>query len=159
MINRHWHIVDDDIMHTRLPAASFDFVTCVSVLEHITDHRAAMRSMLSLLAPGGHLVLTCPYTDSQFVENCYDLPDARAEYRDSPYICRSYSRGELDQWLSDSDVELVEQEYWRIENGPVHATGEWLFPAERVDRDQAHQLSCLLLRRRNPGSREASRIA
>lgn len=34
MVNRHYHVLDDDITQTRL-AGRFDLVTCVSVLEHI----------------------------------------------------------------------------------------------------------------------------
>lgn len=40
--------------------ASFDLVTCISVLEHIPEDTAAVRSMWALLRPGGKLVLTLP---------------------------------------------------------------------------------------------------
>jgi 2-polyprenyl-3-methyl-5-hydroxy-6-metoxy-1,4-benzoquinol methylase len=33
MINKHWHVIDDDIKASRL-TEQFDLVTCVSVIEH-----------------------------------------------------------------------------------------------------------------------------
>jgi SAM-dependent methyltransferase len=146
MFNRHWHIEDDDVTRTHLPGGH-DLVTCISVLEHIPAQRAAVRAMFRLLAPGGHLLLTCPYTDADYVENVYALPGARAEYRDEPYICRSYSRVQLEEWLADSGASIVAQEFWRIETGRAHALGEWRFPALQVGREELHQLTCLLLRK------------
>ena len=52
MFNRHFHIIEDDIRTTDLKK-KFDFVSCISVLEHIREHRDAMQSMFSLLTPGG----------------------------------------------------------------------------------------------------------
>jgi SAM-dependent methyltransferase len=146
MFNRHWHVEDDDITCSRLPGR-YDLITCISVLEHIQDHRSAMRTMFRLLAPGGHLVLTCPYSEGEYVENVYRLPAARAEYQEEPYICRSYARVQLDEWLAENGASVVEQEFWRIETGGVHALGDWLFPALKVCREEVHQLTCLLLRK------------
>lgn len=146
MLNRHWHVVDDDITKSHL-TGPYDMVICVSALEHMTDHQSAMRHMFRLLSPSGHLVLTCPYTDKEFVDNVYTIPGARQEFHDLAYGCRSYSRGELNQWLSQGNVTLVEQEFWRIETGRCHALGEWLFPPVRVNNEELHQLSCLLFRK------------
>jgi len=146
MFTRHWHVTDDDIRGSRLPGG-YEMVTCISVLEHIREHREAMREIFRLLAPGGYLVLTCPYSHEEFVENVYELPDARPEYRNLPYICRSYSKVQLDEWLQDSGATIVEHEFWRIETGRVHALGDWLFPAERAEANDVHQLACLLLRK------------
>jgi SAM-dependent methyltransferase len=40
--------------------ASFDLITCISVLEHIPEDQAALRTMWALLRPGGRLILTLP---------------------------------------------------------------------------------------------------
>jgi SAM-dependent methyltransferase len=40
--------------------ASFDLITCISVLEHIPRDKAVIETMWSLLRPGGKLVLTFP---------------------------------------------------------------------------------------------------
>jgi 2-polyprenyl-3-methyl-5-hydroxy-6-metoxy-1,4-benzoquinol methylase len=53
MQNRHWPVENVDITNLNgFKGRHFDSVTCISVLEHITDHRAAMANMLSMLAPG-----------------------------------------------------------------------------------------------------------
>ena len=62
MVNRHYHVLDDDILAPRT-SGPFDFVTCVSTLEHIRNHDLAVRMMFSLLRPGGLLVLTFPYNN------------------------------------------------------------------------------------------------
>jgi SAM-dependent methyltransferase len=41
-------------------AESFDLITCISVLEHIPEDARAVRTMWSLLRPGGKLILTVP---------------------------------------------------------------------------------------------------
>jgi SAM-dependent methyltransferase len=46
--------------HAALTPASFDLITCLSVLEHIPEDKAALETMWSLLRPGGKLVLTLP---------------------------------------------------------------------------------------------------
>jgi SAM-dependent methyltransferase len=40
--------------------ASFDLITCISVLEHIPQNKAVIETMWALLSPGGKLILTLP---------------------------------------------------------------------------------------------------
>ncbi|MBX7214069.1 MAG: class I SAM-dependent methyltransferase [Thermoflexales bacterium] len=54
------HLHADLIERVDLPANHYDAITCLSVLEHIPDDRAALIRMWSLLRPGGTLVLTLP---------------------------------------------------------------------------------------------------
>lgn len=146
MFNRNWLVEDDDITKSKLHGP-YELVTCISVLEHIEEHRAAVREMFRLLSPGGHLIVTCPYTESEYVDNVYELPDAREGYRNASYICRSYSRQQLEEWTSDSEATVIVQEFWRIEAGRVHAVGDWIFPAVQVERNDPHQLTCLLMQK------------
>ena len=48
------------IEDARFPPASFDLITCISVLEHIPRDKTAIEAMWALLRPGGKLVLTLP---------------------------------------------------------------------------------------------------
>ena len=146
MVNRHWYVMDDDITKTS-QSAQFDMVTCISVLEHIIDHRAAVRNMMRLLRPGGHFVLAGPYTEREYVENCYRVKGADEGSQKLPYICRSYSRTELDSWLADNGGELIEAEYWRTWTGRHWSLGERVAPPEPSNREGAHTHACFLIRR------------
>lgn len=141
MVNRHYHVIDDDITKTRL-TGSFDFITCISVLEHIERADDAIRNMLSLLNPGGHLVMTFPYSERNYVRNVYELPGSTyGEGR--PYITQSFSRTELDRWLADGNAEIVEQEHWQFWEGEHWTVGDQVIPPKQVTAEEKHQLSCV----------------
>jgi len=146
MLNRHFLVEDDDITkpHTK---RSFDLITCISVLEHIEDFDAAMRGLFGLLSPGGHLVMSFPYSEKRFVDNVYKLPESDAAGRDVPYICRSYSRRELDHWLKESGAEIVEQAFFRFWEGECWSEGKQIVPPTPAGPDDSHQLTLLSMRR------------
>jgi SAM-dependent methyltransferase len=60
-----------------IPPASFDLVTCLSVLEHIPEDTAALQAMWLLLRPGGKLILTMPcmseYLEQYISHNPYGV--------------------------------------------------------------------------------------
>jgi SAM-dependent methyltransferase len=143
MFNRHFHVKNDDITQTRL-TEKFDFITCISVLEHIKDHSSAVGSMLSLLNPGGHLAITAPYNENKYLEDVYRLPGA-GYGQDNPYVCQVYSRKEVDSWLAASGCQIAAQEYWQFFSGEFWTFGEQLCPPLQVDKTEKHQLTCLLI--------------
>lgn len=51
-----------DITAIPVPDASFDAVMCTEVLEHVPDPVAALRELNRVLKPGGHLLITAPFT-------------------------------------------------------------------------------------------------
>lgn len=107
-LNRHYYVVNDDITNSKI-VREFDLITCISVLEHIPNHRAAISGMFRLLRQGGYLVLTFPYNDKRYIQNVYDLPDA-GYGKSARYICQVYSRREIDTWLKENSGIIVEQE-------------------------------------------------
>lgn len=145
--NRHHHVLRDDVTAPRL-AGPFDFVTCLSVLEHVPDHVSAFRSMIDLVRPGGHLVVTCPYTEGRYVEDVYRHPEA-GYGSDYSFVCRVYSRAQVREWLADERAELVDEQLWRTFTGELWTLGERLFPPERSAKDRPHQLACFSFRRRH----------
>lgn len=44
-----------------LSGAGFDLILCTEVLEHVLDWPAAWSNLHRLLAPGGRLIITCPF--------------------------------------------------------------------------------------------------
>lgn len=143
MVNRHYHVIHDDITHSSL-LGPYDTITCISVLEHIRNSRAAIESMYKVLAPGGRLILTCPYNEKKYVQNVYKLPESSVT-KIFPFITQAFSRRELDLWLEDVPFELLEQEYWQFFEGEFWTCGERVIPPRRVGVHELHQLTCLLL--------------
>jgi len=141
MFNRHYHVINDDITCTRL-MRKFDLITCISVLEHIETPDIAMRNMFSLLNPNGHLILTFPYTEKNYVRNVYELTGS-SYGQDAPYITQSFSRIELNQWLLENQGVIMEQEYWEFWSGDYWTVGCQIIPPLKVSADDKHQLSCI----------------
>lgn len=145
MLNRHYHVIDDDITKSHL-SDTFDFITCVSVLEHIQDPDSAIRNMFRLLKPSGHLALTFPYNEKGYVRNVYDLPDS-SYGKGAPYITQSYSRNEISRWLQSNPGEIIDQEYWQFWEGDYWTVGKQLVPPKRSTASGKHQLTCVLVRK------------
>jgi len=145
MVNRHFHVVNDDIQNTKLKE-QFDVITCISVLEHIQDHRAAMKSMFKLLKPGGTLILTCPYTHHQYVPNVYDLKESGVTDKFS-FVTQSFSEKERTEWMDDSEFELSDEEYWQFFDGEFWTCGKQHDKPSKVTEQDRHQISCMAFRR------------
>lgn len=146
MVNRHFHVIGDDITDTKLDE-KFDFISCISTLEHIVNSGAALKSMFTLLNDDGHIVITCPYNEVEYIENVYDLPDSTVATK-FPFVTQSYSRRELDSWMSDNGGEILVQEYWRFFTGKHWTCGDRVWPGEPTNADEAHQLTCMLIRKK-----------
>ncbi len=149
MVNRHYHVLDKDITSSGSLdlGGKFDLITCISVLEHVFDFDRAMENMFSLLNEGGHLVVTCPYTENSYYENVYKHPESDVVGREVSYVCQSFSRESLNSWLEKNDAEIVDQEYWQCWSGPYWRTGEPILPPVNGDAEGNHDLSCMLIRK------------
>lgn len=145
MVNRHFYVLDDDIQNTRI-TQRFEMITWISVLEHIRDSERAMRGMFSLLDPGGYVTLTCPFSDGEYVDNVYERPGS-SYGQGLPYATQSFSEAYLQQWLSQNNAELVEQECWQFWEGAFWTEGRQMIPPKKVGPTERHQLRCLLLRK------------
>ncbi|MEW6074365.1 MAG: class I SAM-dependent methyltransferase [Planctomycetota bacterium] len=55
----------EDLRALSFAPATFDLVLSFDVLEHIPDHRAALRELHRVLRPGGELFLTVPFRPDQ----------------------------------------------------------------------------------------------
>ncbi len=143
--NRHYHVVNDDITKPKTKR-QFDAITCLSVLEHIADHMAAVRGLFKLLRPGGHLVLSFPYNEDYYVEDVYKLPDA-GYGQDKSYICQVFSRKEIDVWLADNPGRVIDQEYYEVFTGEFWTFGDRVGSCKRVERNKKCHLTCLVIQK------------
>ena len=55
----------EDVTALSFDAGAFDGVVSLDVLEHVPDYRAALAEFARVLKPGGVLVLTVPFHDTQ----------------------------------------------------------------------------------------------
>lgn len=53
-----------DLCRTQYPDSSFDFVTCLSVIEHIPDSADALREIRRILKPGGLALISTDYWEA-----------------------------------------------------------------------------------------------
>lgn len=145
MLNRHYHVIDDDITDTRL-TGPYDLITCISVLEHVQEPDKAVRNMFSLLRPGGDLLLTFPYTEQHYVRNVYELPGS-SYGQGAAYITQSYSRADVERWLAENGGAIVEQEYWQFWEGEFWTVGRQVIPPRIAAVTDRHQLTCIHIRK------------
>jgi 2-polyprenyl-3-methyl-5-hydroxy-6-metoxy-1,4-benzoquinol methylase len=144
--NLHYYVMDDDVTRPEL-SERYDAITCISVLEHITDPDAAIAGMFSLLECDGHLLLSFPFHEDRYVRNVYELPDSLYGGKQS-YICQCFSRSELARWLATHDAEIVHEEYWQLFTGEVWTQGKLVRPPVASSKEGPHQLLCVVLRRK-----------
>lgn len=110
-------------------AESYDFVTCIDVIEHVGDRPALLREIHRVLRPGGFAVLTCPNHDFPVT---YDPVNLLLRPFGGRIPCGAYGYGhtrlmqdaELREWFAaaglrvESDVRLtralaaVTELYW-----------------------------------------------
>lgn len=53
--------IDGKLPKDLLDVAPFSLLVCTEVLEHVFDWDAAFRNFTDLVAPGGHVLITCPF--------------------------------------------------------------------------------------------------
>ncbi len=58
-------LAEADITALGRPDASLDAIGCFDVLEHVPDYRAALREFARVLVPGGRLLLTLPFAETE----------------------------------------------------------------------------------------------
>lgn len=144
--NRHWFVLDQDVRNPNLDQ-EFDFITCISVLEHIPESQMAVDSMFKLLRNGGYLLITCPFNSRTYHENIYQHPEAGFG-QNFKYIAQVFSDQELATWVQRNNAEIVEEEFYEAFTGEMWSFGERLEPLRKSSRDGRHQLGCFLLRKR-----------
>jgi len=143
--NRHFWIIKDSITNSKIKER-FDLVTCISTLEHVAEHKKAIKNMFSLLKKNGYLILTFPYNEEKYIDNVYDLP--KAGYgKLNPYICQVFSRNEIESWLDENNGIITDQEYYRVFTGKYWTYGKRLNIPQKVSKKENHHLTTLIVKK------------
>lgn len=69
--------IQGEVWEARLPAASFDVVTCWHVIEHVADPKQVVQECARLLRPGGWLLLATPNVEDRIFRAAYRLARGR----------------------------------------------------------------------------------
>lgn len=97
-----WITVNGDALRLPFPDDSIDRVVCSEVLEHIWDHRGAIRELVRVLKPGGRMAVTVPTRWPERVNWALDW-----QYHDAPGAhVRIFRQHELEQELEASGLWL-----------------------------------------------------
>jgi SAM-dependent methyltransferase len=145
LTNRHYPISNDDITSPKLDQR-FDMITCISTLEHIPDHNAALLGMSQLLKPGGYIVLSFPYNETHYERDVYRLPQA-GYGQTHPFIGQIFSRQEVDAWCSAHGLVILDQEYYEAFTGELWTFGSAIHPLKKTTPEARHHLTCILLQK------------
>jgi SAM-dependent methyltransferase len=121
-----WSLAAADMTHLPFRDASFDVVICSEVLEHIADHRRAIRESIRVLKPAGRLVVSVPRRWPETV--CWAIS---RRYRHSPggHI-RIYNPQKLIRLISSGGLALLRTHYAHS----LHAPFWWLKCLLGIDR-------------------------
>ncbi|MFZ5892373.1 MAG: class I SAM-dependent methyltransferase [Myxococcota bacterium] len=105
----------EDATALSLPAASFDTVVCMEVIEHVSDPRALLAEIVRVLAPGGRVILTCP---SEKFPLTYDPINYALERFHTHLPFGAYGYGHnwlvnpstLADWFSEARLNVLREE-------------------------------------------------
>lgn len=102
MLRRHGHQPLVQFLRASAEAlpfrdASFDFILCTEVLEHLRDDRQALTEVARVLVPGGRAVISVP------------VPPA--PIRDREHVREGYSLANLERMLLEAGLEAGEPRY------------------------------------------------
>ena len=143
MMNKHYHVIDGDITNIEI-IKKFDLVTCISVIEHIENYESAVESMAKMTKKNGYLLITCPYTENNYCPDVYKNIDSSQYLKNIPFKTQSYSRNTLPDLIIKNGLTIVEQEYWQFYTGNYWTCGDQLPIPIKVNKDNRHQLTCIL---------------
>jgi len=145
--NRHYHVIDDNILNPKTQGP-FDFISCISVLEHIDQFDLAVENMVKLLNNKGVLILTFPYNENHYVDNVYKLEGSLGT---SSFNFRAhvFSRIQIDYWINKFNLKLLDQEYWKFYQGEFWRIGSIIIPPKKTNNIGSHQLTCIAFTKSN----------
>ena len=91
------------------PESSFDLVTALEVIEHVTDIRGFIRHLLSAMKPDGVLCFMVPSVPQSRIDTLKDdLPDFQASLEHTLYLNPQIIQAIFSELLPNGSLEVVE---------------------------------------------------
>jgi SAM-dependent methyltransferase len=92
-----------EIDSRRAELGSFDHIICLETIEHMNDDAAVVRSLASLLEPGGRLLLSAPFEGHRPLYSEERHPSAT---EDGSHVRYGYSLMRLRQLVGEAELEV-----------------------------------------------------
>jgi 2-polyprenyl-3-methyl-5-hydroxy-6-metoxy-1,4-benzoquinol methylase len=141
--NRHFYVKRDNILNPKTNK-KYQFITCISVLEHIENHNLAVKNMYDLLDENGYLLLTFPFNKDNYIKNIHDL---QKNVKKGKWITQIFSENEVDGWLNNNKLKVVDCDYHNCHTGDFFNIGDLLTPPLSSSPDHKHNLLCILMQK------------
>lgn len=146
-LDGHCHFHPELISDVKFAPASFDLITCMSVLEHITDDTGAVAKLWELLAPGGRLLLTipCARTAQEEYMNQDDYQLGSLGNEEFLFFQRFYDQDLLDSRIYSITGQPVRQQIYAEKFAGIYQQNETrkredkFFPTWRAPFDMGRQ--------------------
>jgi 2-polyprenyl-3-methyl-5-hydroxy-6-metoxy-1,4-benzoquinol methylase len=133
--NRHYPVIKDDILKSKLKD-KFQFITCISTIEHIGDSYTAIRNMVALLEQNGYLLLTFPYNQDTYYEDVYGWGLS--------YITQQINDRLLTNWTSINNLAITEMNIYKVFDSKKWGQGNRIRPVI----DEKGNLMCILFQKK-----------
>jgi SAM-dependent methyltransferase len=101
--NSEFHVLD---LSRQVLSGKFDLVTCIDILEHIPDDRAALRNLMAMT--GGHLILSVP------LGRLFKVEAERMGH------VHGYTRADLETKIREAGLEIVRSFQWGFPFYNIH---------------------------------------
>lgn len=150
LFNRHFHVVKFDItistdyINHPLLNKKFQFITCISTLEHIELPHVAIMAMNHLLLRYGYLLLTFPYNSQNRIKNVYTEEECSIKEKD--FHTTIFSSFDIDL-IKTRGFRIVARRYYQCWTGKYWGYGKRLPICKKTDGKGNHHLICLLLQK------------
>jgi 2-polyprenyl-3-methyl-5-hydroxy-6-metoxy-1,4-benzoquinol methylase len=113
MSNRHYHVEKGDICNYE-KEEKYDMVTCIGVLEHISDYKLAVKNMAKALVKDGHLVMTFPYHEKEYIPDIYK--------GEKNYICQVFNWKKVVEMCNEADLDILVKDYKKLNHLKTYQT-------------------------------------
>jgi len=132
--NRHYPVIKDNILKSKLKG-KYQFITCISTVEHVGDSYTAITNMVALLEPNGYLLLTFPYNQDIYYEDVYGW--------ELSHITQQINDRLLTNWISINNLAIAEMEIYKVFDSEKWGQGNRI----RTVIDEKGNLMCVLLKK------------